>query len=155
MEKLVFVTFSWVNYLVFRHNEPLNFLVYESVILRLPKELVVSSTLHHCLALLPSTFSQGCTDFDKEKFAHFWALPKRKGHPGKKVVNGRNIMFYVYGEIQPPCIFRTWKKILSTRGVLEQGQLLIITWMWSEPLTLITQKRNNLRHWNFYCNLFK
>ena len=38
-------------------------------------------------------FSKKFTDFDQDKFLHFRVLPKRKGQPGKKIVNSRNFMF--------------------------------------------------------------
>ena len=66
---------------------PLN----ESVTRRLSKELFVSSTLHHCLVLLLSTFSEIFIDFDK--FAHLRALINRNRHSSKKVLNSRNFTF--------------------------------------------------------------
>ena len=51
--KLVFVAFSWVIYVLFRHYVPFIFLVSQSVSCRLAKNLLVTGAQHHCLVLLP------------------------------------------------------------------------------------------------------
>ena len=84
MEKLVFVPFSWVIYLLFCYNDPFKFSVYESVFCRLLKELVVSSALHQCLVFFPPTFTENFTNFNLNEFSHFLEYLKQRDSQEKK-----------------------------------------------------------------------
>ena len=113
MEKLVFVPFSCVTYLLFRYYDYFNFLVCKSVFYGLSKELVVSTALHQCLVLFPPTFTQNFTSFDLDEFSQFRVLLKRKGQSGKKIVNSRNFLFI--RTLITMC-FRILEKIFEYRG---------------------------------------
>ena len=113
MEKLVFVPFSCVTYLLFRYYDYFNFLVCKSVFYGLSKELVVSTALHQCLVLLPPTFTQNFTSFDLDEFSQFRVLLKLKGQSGKKIVNSRNFLFI--RTLITMC-FRILEKIFEYRG---------------------------------------
>ena len=78
-KKVVFVPYLRVNYLVFLHSDTPDFFSVLKDYLS-----IVSSTLHYCLVLLPSTFSEIIIDFDQDSFSHFRILLKRKKHCGKK-----------------------------------------------------------------------
>ena len=74
IEKMFFVPFSWVIYLLFQYYDHMNFLVCKRASFWLSKELVVGTALHQCLVLLPPTFTQNFTNFHLDESFHFGAL---------------------------------------------------------------------------------
>ena len=115
--KFFVVPFSWDIYLLFRHYEPLNFLVCKGAPWRLSKKVIVSGA--------PEKFAKKCakkfSDLHQDNLTHF-------GFSGLEQIFWGCVCLLGWGE-------------------LKHGRFLKITLTYSRLLSLISQKFNNPRHW--------
>lgn len=120
--------------------------MHQSVTYTLYKDLFVRSAVRHRLVLFPSTFIKKCSVF--ESLVLKWCtediLKWNRSLQKLMSANRRLIKVYLW----------VWKEIFSS-GKCFTYWFLLKTLIQRNLLSLITQERNNRRHWKFGCELLK